>query len=139
MLVINKHFWRAFEESGLAAQVRSNLSSQHEGGNEAAARVQALYPDLYMTCGTAPVQIEGTLPTGQWLYFRSRGCHWSVTIAPTEDVVFDESEHLFYRTARYGSDFDASWMPHVQAWALVAQCVEEFLGACSDSEVEADE
>lgn len=127
MFALNDQFWRTFEESGLAEQVRSNLQDQKEGGKEAAAQVQATYPGLYMTTGTAPVQIEGELPSGEWLYFRARGCHWSLTIAPTEADIFDETQMIFYRTAEYGSEFDASWMPHVQAWAIVAQLVDEFL------------
>ncbi|MCD8487943.1 MAG: hypothetical protein LRZ84_14705 [Desertifilum sp.] len=80
---------------------------------------------LQITTGAAPVQIEGELPDGNYLYFRARGDAWELTIASDEEKLFSD-EVLFYQTETYGTGFDASWMPHPIAWEIVTKGLQEY-------------
>lgn len=81
-----------------------------------------------LTCEAAPVQIEG-MADGHPFYFRSRWWDWTFTlVAPDDDPVSPHgpADSVFIRCAHYGSDiyFDASWMPHAEAWRIVRACVD---------------
>lgn len=60
--------------------------------------------------GYCPVQIMGTLESGDTYYFRARGSRWSLTIAPTEKELFDVNTKLFDYSENYGKTFEAGWM-----------------------------
>lgn len=62
--------------------------------------------DVRVTCAGAPVQIEGTID-GVPLYFRARHNEWSLTIGD------------WSIGTEFGTESDASWMPELQAMAIV--------------------
>jgi hypothetical protein len=57
--------------------------------------------------GRCPVQVEATLPDGNYLYFRARGDGWTIGIATTDSAAIDcdpdERELLYYREGNYPS------------------------------------
>jgi hypothetical protein len=101
----------------------------------------ALACHLYGWC---PVQGEGTI--GDYpLYFRARGDSWSFTVVlvananpddlaswmrPAADGFFDYAGRPGYElTGRYGSEFDAGYMPYDVAEKLIVACAKRFTKA----------
>ncbi len=83
----------------------------------------------FITTG-APVQAEGTVD-GHAFYFRARHETWEFAIS--EDPALDPAmiwskEHGFYRTAVYpGGPRAASYIPLLEAEALIRRCASEYL------------
>jgi hypothetical protein len=76
--------------------------------------------------GNCPVQAEGLLPTGEWYYFRARGCHWSLEISNDEEA-WARDEFLFSICEEWGEDFDAGWMPYETAVELATRAINEYM------------
>ena len=71
--------------------------------------------NLEMPYGYAPVQIEGTLKTGEYYYFRARGEHWVLQVAKDEKAWFSNNLTFNYKI-RYSNDrFGAGWMSKREA------------------------
>lgn len=71
-----------------------------------------------MTCGACPVQIEGTVDD-QHFYFRSRWDTWHFGVGNShEDAVCADDFCL--------EGEGDSWMPHNEAWRIVAECIEAY-------------
>ena len=72
--------------------------------------------------GYAPVQADGTLPTGEWFYFRSRHKRWSIEIATSEqawgqlDTLWSYSEFIA----------DASSLEHAEAIRLATFAIRKY-------------
>ena len=64
--------------------------------------------------GQCPVQIEGTLPTGEHYYFRARGSRWYIDICQSEQDWW-LNKILFKYTDNYGETFEAGWMSKREA------------------------
>lgn len=63
-------------------------------GKVIAALNEAYGTSLAITCNAAPVQIEGRLPDGRYLYFYERYCAWAIGISTDADGAVDESMHI---------------------------------------------
>lgn len=81
--------------------------------------------------GYCPVQGWGSCDGHPW-YFRSRGEHWTLTVSkPGGDPVAEGKPMALYdREVEYGEGpYDAGWMPHEEAWALILAGLGEFRAA----------
>jgi hypothetical protein len=75
--------------------------------------------------GNYPVQAEGTVD-GHAFYFRARGQSWEFHVAPSDGLIFSDSE-VFYMDEPYGDGpFDAGWMPEEEARAFIFKGVAAF-------------
>jgi hypothetical protein len=87
--------------------------------------------------GKCPVQSEGEID-GCRYYFRARGEHWSITIAP-KDVTGDYKEwpttdEAINREFRYEEEwgdgpYAASWMPEDVAREMIAKGARQFVAS----------
>jgi len=76
-----------------------------------------------MTCGACPVQIEGTVDD-QHFYFRSRWDEWQFGVGNSlEDAVCVAIGMADGFCLEGEGD---SWMPHNEAWRIVAECIEAY-------------
>src|SRR5574337_488221 len=98
-------------------QVREKSEKQH--GNAPNKKAGDGWEGV-ITGSACPVQIHGTA-YGGYFYFRARCDAWSFEWWRNEPV----RDHLPERDAdflieeEYGDGFDASWMPHAEAWEKV--------------------
>jgi hypothetical protein len=78
---------------------------------------------------SAPVEAFGRVSGHAW-YFRARDQFWEFAVARTLDVSPDaiyNSEQGFYRMEQYGTgSFDASYLPHDNAVAIIRRCAQDF-------------
>lgn len=65
-------------------------------------------------CGYCPVQAEGTLLTGEFYYFRSRGRTWSVRIGKDETSIWDKNRSWYYSETKY-EEFAGGWISKREA------------------------
>ncbi|GAC1497044.1 MAG: hypothetical protein NVS2B14_11010 [Chamaesiphon sp.] len=66
---------------------------------------------------------------GASFYFRARGSHWKLTIAPTINEAVNEENVLYTHQEEYGEkgSFDASWMPHRKALQFIYSSLMKWL------------
>jgi len=74
--------------------------------------------------GYCPVQAEGTINEYPF-YFRSRGNHWSFSVAPKGESPV--SMGMFFRREKWGNkSFAAGYMPEKEVRRIIQKCAEEF-------------
>ena len=80
--------------------------------------------------GWAPVQAWGDV-AGWPFYFRSRGQRWTFAVATQDGIDATDvysNDRGFFREESYGEgEFDASYMPPVEARKIIRRCCKEFL------------
>jgi hypothetical protein len=76
--------------------------------------------------GNCPVQAQGTVE-GHRFYFRARGEHWSIEIAPAdatgEYLNWCNLEGIWYFEEEYGTWPDAGWMHKHEALDFIKKAV----------------
>jgi len=76
--------------------------------------------------GNCPVQAEGTLPTGEWYYFRARGRQWSMDICESEGH-WNSDKYLFQAGERNAFEWPAGgWLARWKAMQLATNAVNEY-------------
>lgn len=77
---------------------------------------------IHQTCAGAPVQLEGRLIDGRWLYFRARGeeVYLGLSATSLDDACLPETADVSRTAYRAG----ASWISSEEA----AEWVERLLG-----------
>lgn len=73
--------------------------------------------------GACPVQAEGTLPTGEYYYFRSRHTSWSIRIAATNDEIWTIDKGWVYTEEIY-QEPDGGWISELEAVRNVNKAVK---------------
>jgi len=76
-----------------------------------------------MTCGACPVQIEGTVDD-QHFYFRSRWDEWQFGVGNSPEDAVCVAIGMADGFCLEGEG--DSWMPHNEAWRIVAECIEAY-------------
>jgi hypothetical protein len=90
--------------------------------------------EMWRTCGACPVQYEGTVD-GVPFYFRARGQHWTFgaggeTAGDAVEISMGYREDGFRLEEPWGEEmYDAGWMDHADAEAIIARCIQEFRAA----------
>lgn len=120
-----------WELDGTANGIRAKIVEQGEDIDAEKADLVALGVDGYITTGGCPVQFEGTVD-GHFLYFRARGCGWTFDIAHTEEQIWKNP--VYSEEQKYGTEFDASWMPHKVALGLIAVEVQKWKASKAESQ-----
>jgi len=78
--------------------------------------------------GQCPVEAGGEI-NGTPFYFRARGARWSMSIGliPLE-ICCDEGDNGgWHREEPYGKNFEAGYMPTVEAKKIIERCAKEYL------------
>lgn len=119
------------EETGVVDAIRERFAEQVANTDDVLARLKQLGVLIECTCEAAPVQFEATFGE-YYLFFRSRWNRWRCVIAATKESAAWGSDYLYYTDGECGSDFEASWMPHVEAMELIEQCVVAFTKTLED-------
>lgn len=73
--------------------------------------------------GYCPVQAEGTLPTGEYYYFRSRHSTWSIRIAKTEKEIWEKDKNWVYSEQKY-IGHEGGWISELEAVKNINKAVK---------------
>lgn len=76
--------------------------------------------------GQCPVQVNGKVDDKYPLYFRARGEHWRLHIAPTDSEILSGSNEWVFDQEYPGGEFSAGWMTHEEAVAFIMFAIRRF-------------
>lgn len=77
--------------------------------------------------GLCPVQIEQTLPCGNYVYFRARGSSWSLEIYKNEkDFLKSKNRIWSKRVPNYKEWPHAGWISKIEAIRLATGAIKEY-------------
>jgi hypothetical protein len=77
--------------------------------------------------GVCPVQAEGTLPTGEFYYFRARGSRWSLDVSATEKDWWRRKMIFRHHVTDYATWPDAGWISKRTAIRLATLALRKYV------------
>jgi hypothetical protein len=105
------------------------LTEHLDGWNHALERLRSEGWTVELTCDAAPVQIEGTIPSGESLYFRARGNSVSVRLVRGLKDRFGSAGQEYGTT-----EFAASYLPADPGAQLLRDLTAQVLAEWERSE-----
>ncbi|OGV41731.1 MAG: hypothetical protein A2X48_14055 [Lentisphaerae bacterium GWF2_49_21] len=77
--------------------------------------------------GNCPVQAKGTLPTGEYYYFRARYNTISLEIARSQSY-WAKDKLLWNTSCDYGKEqYEAGWMPNGKVISLANKWIDQYI------------
>ena len=97
--------------------------------NKTKRRIAKENPFNIVAFGNCPVQAWGNLDSGEYYYFRSRGCRWSLDVCKSESDWWSwkDDRFLFQYSENYGSEYEAGWITSRQAVRFATKAIKLYL------------